>query len=85
MIPKKAFDREYSTQSYKEMLYLKDKKIYPVFIKKNDTYGVITWKYTKTAELFREVANFYEQDANRKDFYKMVHTVNNVKKLMVDA
>lgn len=55
----KKFDKEYSTQYTPEMKYLLGVGIQPVFIKsKND---VITYKYTKTSELFNALAIFYAQ------------------------
>ena len=51
-VPNKAFDSEYNTQFKKEMLYLKDRGINPVFIKKIGEYRIPTYKYTKTPELF---------------------------------
>ena len=59
-IPNKAFDMEYSTQMKREMLYLKEHGFEPCFVKKTQTYHVPTYKYTKTPELFRCVAEFYE-------------------------
>ena len=55
----KKFDKEYSTQYTPEMKYLLEAGISPVFIKsKND---VITYKYTKTSDLFKALAIFYAQ------------------------
>lgn len=59
-LPNHAFDSEYNTQYRKEMLWLKDRGINPVFIKKVGEYNIPTYKYTKTAALFRAVADFYD-------------------------
>lgn len=55
----KKFDKEYSTQYIPEVHYLIDKKINPSYIK--DINGVTTYKYTKTSDLFRNLAIFYAQ------------------------
>lgn len=77
-IPNKAFDSEYNTQFKKEMLYLKEHGIDPVFIKKTGEYRIPTYKYTKTPELFRVVADFYEQQQNEKSFEHLKRTVDSV-------
>lgn len=84
-LPKRAFDMEYSTQYRKQMLYLKDKGIHPVFIKKTADYHVTTYKYTKTAKLFEAVKSFYEQEENTKTFNDIVSKVNSVRRLMTNA
>lgn len=75
-LPNKAFDSEYNTQFKKEMLYLKERGIDPVFIKKMGEYRIPTYKYTKTPELFRAVADFYEEQRNSKTFEQMKRTVD---------
>ena len=77
-VPNKAFDSEYNTQFKKEMLYLKDRGIEPVYIKKSGEYRIPTYKYTKTPELFRAVADFYEQQKRVKEFENMKKTVDAV-------
>lgn len=67
-LPNKAFDLEYSTQYKKEMLYLKDHGFRYTFVKKTLDYHVPTYKYTKTPELFRCIADFYEQQRLEKKF-----------------
>ncbi len=67
-LPPKAFDLEYSTQYRKEVEYLREKGINYTFIKLTKDYGVPTYKYTKTPELFRAVADFYEQKNLDKEF-----------------
>lgn len=53
----KKFDKEYSTQYVPEMKYLQEHGINYSFVK--DINEVTTYKYTKTAELFRMLAEFY--------------------------
>jgi len=48
-IPNKAFDMEYSTQTKKEVLYLREHGIEPCFRKKTADYHIPTYKYKKTA------------------------------------
>ena len=57
MQEKKKFDKEYSTQYTPEVKYLSSKGIKYTFVK--DVNGVITYKYTKTPELFRALVIFY--------------------------
>lgn len=67
-IPNKAFDMEYSTQTRKEMEYLKSCGFNPVYTKRSGEYRIPTYKYTKTPELFKAVADYYEQQKNEKMF-----------------
>lgn len=67
-LPKKAFDHEYSTPRWKEMEYLKERGIECSYVKTSNKYGVTVYKYTKTPELFRAVADFYELLRNEKAF-----------------
>ncbi len=69
--PKWLFDKEYSTQYYKEMCYLRDNGIIPTYVKQNKTYDVTTYKYKKTPELFKACAAFYEQKENSQAFDDM--------------
>lgn len=66
--PNKAYDSEYATQFRREMEYLKTCGIFPTYIKRAGEYRIPTYKYTKTPELFRAVADFYEQHRNEKTF-----------------
>lgn len=66
--PNKAYDSEYATQFRKEVEYLKECGIKPTYIKPVGEYRILTYKYTKTPELFRAVADFYEQHRNEKVF-----------------
>ena len=53
----KKYDKEYSTQYSPEKDYLLEHGIKPSFVKVVD--GVTTYKYSKTAELFRLLSVFY--------------------------
>lgn len=53
----KKFDKEYSTQYTPEKDYLLSKGISPTFVKVVNE--VTTYKYKKTAELFKELYLFY--------------------------
>ena len=67
-LPSKAFDFEYATQYRKEMEYLRSRGFEYTFMRLTPEYKVPTYKYTKTPELFRAVADFYEQRALGKEF-----------------
>lgn len=56
----KKFDMEYFTQHTLEKEYLLNHGIEPSFVKVIN--GIATYKYTKTLELFRLLANFYESN-----------------------
>lgn len=56
----KKFDKEYYTQYTPEMKYLLSKGIKYCFVK--DIYGVTTYKYTKTPELFKALVSFYMEN-----------------------
>lgn len=60
LIPNNAFDLEYSTQFKREMLYLWNHGFKYTFKKYVPKYGIPIYKYTKTPELFRCIADFYE-------------------------
>lgn len=53
----KKFDKEYATQYVPEMKYLLSKGIKYSFVK--DINGITTYKYTKNAELFSALVEFY--------------------------
>lgn len=76
-LPNKAYDSEYATQFRKEYMYLKDRGIEPSFVKPVGEYRIRTYKYTKTPELFRAVADFYEMHRNEKQFAEMENMVKN--------
>lgn len=59
-IPKWAFDKEYGTDWPREVTWLKERGILPVFCKVN-RYGVKRFKYTKTPELFAALECFYRE------------------------
>lgn len=66
--PNKAYDSEYATQFRREVEFLKERGIEPTYMKRVGEYRIPTYKYTKTPELFRAVADFYEQRRNEKIF-----------------
>lgn len=80
-LPNKAFDSEYATQFRKEMEYLKSRGIDYTFCKRVGEYRVPTYKYTKTPELFRAVADFYEQHRNEKTFADLAAMIRTVEVL----
>ena len=51
-IPSSAFDIEYRTQWRDEVDFLTSRGIYYTFRKKEGEYGIPTYKYTKTLELY---------------------------------
>lgn len=55
----KKFDKEYSTQHYPEVEFLKEHGIKYTFVKEID--GVSTFKYTKTPQLFKLLEIFYSR------------------------
>lgn len=66
--PRTAYDSEYATQFRREVDYLKDRGIDYVYKKRIGEYRIPTYKYKKTPELFRAVADFYEQRRLEKTF-----------------
>lgn len=56
----KKFDKEYSTQWIKEVMWLRNHGIKYSFVK-IDEYGITTYKYEKTAELFKLLSYFYDK------------------------
>lgn len=66
--PNKAYDSEYATQFRREVEFLKERGFAPTYTKRVGEYRIPTYKYTKTPELFRAVADFYEQRRNEKTF-----------------
>ena len=55
----KKFDKEYSTQYTPEKQYLEQCGIRPSFVKIQNE--ITTYKYTKTARLFKLLSFFYAQ------------------------
>lgn len=71
-IPNSAFDIEYSTQWKNEVNFLTGRGIYYTYKKKDQQYGVTTYKYTKTVDLFVALADFYlktKRNAKSKSKY----------------
>ena len=56
---KKRFDFEYATSYKAEVEYLKESGIRYAFVK--DVEGISVYKYTKTAELFEALMEFYRK------------------------
>ena len=55
----KKYDKEYSTQYYPEVMFLRELGIVYSFVKIID--GVSTYKYTKSPELFKALEHFYSK------------------------
>ena len=83
-ISSKAFDMEYATQFRKEMEWLKGHGFEPTFVKRAKDTRVPTYKYTKTPELFRCVAEFYENRRNEKQYANIEHTIEVAKEMELD-
>lgn len=58
-IPNSAFDIEYRTQWRDEVDFLASRGIYYTIRKREGEYGIPVYKYTRTAELFLALADFY--------------------------
>lgn len=58
-IPNTAFDMEYRTQWRDEVDFLAERGIYYTIRRREGEYGIPTYKYTRTAELFLALADFY--------------------------
>ena len=69
-VPKKAFDKEYSTQMRREVEYLAEHGIEPTFTKTSQ-YNVRTYKYTKTPKLFGLLQSFYAMLSAEKEYNKL--------------
>lgn len=80
-LPNKAFDSEYATQFRKEMEYLKTRGFRYTYCKRTGEHRVPTYKYTKTPELFRAVADFYEQHRNEKAFENLAAMIRTAEAL----
>lgn len=83
-ISPKAFDMEYATQFRKEMEWLKGHGFEPTFTKRTPGTRIPTYKYTKTPELFRCVAEFYENRRNEKQYTRLTGTIEVAKALSLD-
>ena len=58
-IPNSAFDVEYRTEWREEVDFLASRGIYYTIRKREGEYGIPVYKYTKTADLFLTLADFY--------------------------
>lgn len=65
ILPKQAFDREYMTDWLREVKYLTEKGFRWAYVKKTN-YGISQYKYQKTPELFKALAEFYEKVSAEK-------------------
>lgn len=74
VIPKNAFDKEYSTEWRREVKFLEEKGINYTYAKKHFKYPIIRYKYRKTPELFLALAEFYNQVRNEKFFKSVENT-----------
>ena len=59
IIPNSAFDIEYRTEWRDEVDFLMERGIYYTIRKKEGEYQIPVYKYTKTADLFIALADFY--------------------------
>lgn len=59
VIPSSAFDIEYRTQWRDEVDFLESRGIYYTIRKVEGEYNIPVYKYTRTAELFLALADFY--------------------------
>ncbi len=59
IIPNNAFDIEYRTEWRDEVDFLAERGIYYTIRKKEGEYQIPVYKYTKTADLFIALADFY--------------------------
>ena len=65
--PKRAFNTEYETQWRREHDYLKEHGFRTSFVK-TDEYGIRTYKYKKSPELFFALSQFYSQVKYEKQY-----------------
>lgn len=77
--PKEAYENHYVTMNHKEEDYLWRHGIKAVFIDRSSPYGLRKWRYKKNAELFRAIADFYEQEQLNYDFEKNKNLMNSAK------
>ena len=72
--PKRAFDMEYSTQTKREYIYLNEHGILPTYVRE-DEYGIKTYKYKKTAALFKLLVAYYANVEAEKEWAKLERAV----------
>ena len=60
-------DREYSTQWWREVEYLRTKGIEYTYAKRRNENGIVTYKYTKTPQLFIALAEYYNNQLYRRN------------------
>ena len=71
---RKRFDREYATEWRKERDWLKERGIEPSFVKMVRD-GVERYKYRKTAELFENLAVFYQLEENARKYAEIERAI----------
>ena len=75
-VPSKAYDMEYATQIKNEMLFLRERGFRYNIRKFAGEYRIPTYKYTKTPELFKAIAEFYEQRKLGKAYDMISDTIH---------
>lgn len=70
------FDFEYSTQFFDEVFYLKQHGFRYCYVKNAPDSNIKTFKYKRSPELFRAVADFYEQFNLSKAFDEISNLIN---------
>lgn len=58
-LPNRAFDKEYMTEWYREVQYLKQRGVDYSYVRTTEDYGVSQYKYQKTPKLFKILFEFY--------------------------
>ncbi len=76
-IPNSAFDIEYRTEWRDEVDFLAERGIYYTIRKKEGEYQIPVYKYTKTADLFIALADFYLR--NKRNMKSLAKYNPNVK------
>lgn len=82
--PKWAFDREYGSDWLKEVAWLREHGVNPVFEKTNQ-FGVKRYKYTKTPELFAALAIFYKQIQDERQWKRINEMLQTMETVDVTA
>ena len=74
----KKYDFDYVTQFKKEYYYLKEHGVRPITSVKDEN-EVITFRYRRSAKLFKAVAEFYEKYENERMFDAISKVVEAIK------
>lgn len=78
----RKYDFEYSTQFRKEYFWLLGHGFKPTYVKRSED-GVNTYKYKRTAKLFKALADFYQTEENERQFEalsKLTEAINRLPK-----